>query len=400
MLPDRRAYLLVLMPVGISAVQLLVRFQTIDSNTAMLADLICVALVSPWLDNFRLRNPLAVLTGVSIAQAILTSGFYEINPLRFVHQCVVYILFPYLLANAYTRYDTSVFVKMGVMAALGLAAMNIVVMPFELMMRGGITNLYQLNFSGRAYELIGIILLATTLTAIDVHRTNGLLGASLLITALVSFSRGAIAVSMAVLAITWWRKFMALFAIRTIVIIVLLAYGISTVLSSTSFESVSTYWIARLNFSIDDSISSNIESFLAGGGREDILSIGLKHIEEWLYLGTGVATVSFYVAEATNGLYSFSGYHNLTITILAERGLFLGSLFLLLLLFIIARLVLIRNWQALVNFGGFLFFSHTTGVEFVLHSSHARNANILFFLFLIFLRLTRMKRPRYVQARV
>jgi hypothetical protein len=399
MLPDRRAYILVLIPVGISAVQLLVRFYTLDKNTAMLADLICVALVSPWLDRFRVRNLLAVLTGISFVQAILTSGFYEINPLRFIHHSVLYILFPYLLASAYARYDTLVFVKMGVVAALGLTVINLVVMPFELMIRGGIINIHLLNFSGRSYELIGILLLAATLATIGVRRANGLLSAALLVTASLSFSRGVIVVVFAVLAITWRRQFMVLFTIRSMVFMVFmvfLVYGISIFMSSDSSENISTYWLARLNFVEGAPIFSNINSFFENSGRENIWLIGLKHIEEWPYFGTGVATVSYYVAEATNGIYAFSGYHNLTITILAERGIFLGSLFLLLLLFIIARLVLSRNWQGLVNFGGFLLFAHTTGVEFVMHSDHVRNANILFFLFLLFMRLTHMNRPRYV----
>jgi O-antigen ligase len=156
----------------------------------------------------------------------------------------------------------------------------------------------------------------------------------------------------------------------------------------------------RLNYEEADGVLSNIENFLKDFGREDIWRTGLAHIEEWHFLGTGVASVSNYLSDVSDGFLKYSGYHNLTITILAERGLFLGSLFILLLLVILAKLLLNRSWRAIVYFGGFLVFSHTTGVEFVLHSDSARNANVLFALFLIFFRLTHTERERYVQARI
>jgi len=390
-LPDRRAYFLALAPVGISAVQLFVRFLTLDMNVMMLADMICVALISLGFSRLITRDILFLLTGVSIAQTLLTAGIYYPNPLYLIHHIVLYILFPFLLAQSYARYDLSVFVKMGILAALSLAAMNIIVMPLELMLRGGIANLYKLQFSGRAYELNAVLLLSMTLAAIGVRRANGPLSLALLITSSVSFSRGAVAVAAAVLTLNWRRHFRLLFSYKGMFLAVFLALATYNFLSSQTYEAMNVYWTARLNFAYGASMSSNMDNFLYGFGRESIWSIGLREIAERPFLGSGIATTSFYISEVTDGRYSYSGYHNLTITILAERGIFVGALFLMLVLFILARLVLGRNWQSLTYFGGFLIFAHVTGNEFVLHSLNVRNANVLFFLFLLYVRLPHMK---------
>ncbi len=391
MLPDRRAFLLVLTPVGISAAQLLVRFYTIDMNVAMAADLICVLVVFCWIGRFISRDFLLFLTGLSVFHAAVTAGFYEPNPLRFVHHLIFYIIFPFLLAQAFAGYSKSDSVRMGVSAGLLLALFNLIIVPFELVLRGGASNLYQLNFSGRAYEIISIILLATVLSTLGANWGRGLLSSSLLITSLISFSRGAIAITLAVFLATFSRQVKIILSLRGLIVIATLLLIIVFLLPSTLTDSFSFFWTARLNFASDASATSNISGFLSGRGRDLILAMGSDHISEWPFLGTGVATVTYYVLEATNGQFGYSGYHNMTMTILAERGLFLGSLYIFLLVYIFFRLLVSKNWYAIVFFGGFLLFSHSTGSEFVLHSSHVRNANVLFFVFLLYINLTRLR---------
>lgn len=385
MLPDWRAYLLALTPVCISAVQLAVIFYTSDSNLALLADLICVAIVSFGLGSVKVEKFLAVLVWLSIGHVVLTSGFFILNPLGFIHRVVYYILFPYILALGYTRYGKDVYIKMGVLAALGLSALNLAVFPIELSMRGGIDYLQMMNFSGAAYELIAVLLLASALAKIGAVSVNGYLSIALIVTTILTFSRGALAVSLVVLALTWSRESVRLFSLRGFIALLLLVMGFGFFMSSQYFDIFENYWVGRLNFVSDDSIANNLESFQNLSGRDEVWSMGFQHIGAWPYTGTGIATVSSYFSEMTSGRYAFSSYHNLTITALAERGLFLGSLFLLLLLFILMRLTQVREWQAMVFFCGFLLFAHTTGAELIIHSPHVRNANITFYLFLLFI---------------
>jgi hypothetical protein len=391
MLPDRRAYLLVLTPVGLSAVQLLVRFYSYDMNVAMAVDLICILIVFCWIGRFISRDYLLFLTGLSVFHAAITAGFYEPNPLRFVHHTILYIVFPFLLAQAYSRYSKQDFVRMGVQAALFLALFNLIVVPFELILRGGASNLSQLNFSGRAYEIISILLLATVLSTLGANWGRGLLSVSLLTTALISFSRGAVSITLAVFSATISRQISLIASLRGLIFFTSFLISIFFLLPSTFLDSFSFFWTVRLNFASEASAMSNFSGFLSTSGRDLILPMGFEHISTWPLLGTGVATASYFIQESSLGLFAFSGYHNLTVTILAERGLFLGGLYIALTLFILGRLIVTKNWQAFVYFGGFLLFAHTTGSEFVLHSTHVRNANILFFMYLLYICLTRMR---------
>jgi hypothetical protein len=394
MLPDWRAYLLALTPAGISAVQLVVFFYTPDKNTGYLADLLCVFLVSIALGRLYFQEILVLLTLLSVGQTIITFSLYESSPLTFLHRIIFYILFPFVLSHAIARYNAAVYGRMVAIAALGLAALNFTVFPVELIMRGGTEYLHLMNYSGRAYELFAVLLLAATITQLGALRPNGPIGLALFLTALLSFSRGALLVSMVVLGLTQWRKLKQVIAIRGMFVVILLVLGVGKFTSTTFFDAFEFFWTKRLNLIQEESIANNFVNFRQSSDREEIWSIALKHISEWPNFGTGITTAKDYISEATSGIYAFSGYHNLTLTVLAERGIFLGSLFLLLILIVGLRLIVKKEPLAVAFFGGFLLFAHTTGAELVIENAHVRNANVSLFLFLLYIRLLRHYRSQ------
>lgn len=394
--PDWRAYLLVLTPVGISAVQLCVMFFTSNKNVAMLADLACLVFVSLGVRRFRVEGILAALTGLSVVHALLTSVFFETNSLDLVHQVIYYILYPFLLALAYTQYKTAVYVKMGVLAAICLAAMNLAIFPIELMMRGGIENLVKMNFSGVAYELIAVLLLAITLARIGIREVNGYLSVALIVTTILTFSRGALVISLVALILIWYRQFITFFTVRRFILLAFLVFGFVIFMATSYFDNMNQYWVKRLNFDANNSIVDNFETFLSFNGRNEIWLMGVQHTLEWPYIGTGIGTISKYISDLTFGEYGFSSYHNLTLTVLAERGLFLGALYLLLLLYIMVQLTLKLEGRALIFFSCFLLFAHTTGAELIIHSAHVRNANVTFYLFLLFICLRKRHSSKFI----
>lgn len=395
MLPDRRAYFLALAPAALSAIQLLVRYNTLDMRVMLIADLVFLAIISC---AFTRKTPqlfLLVLTLIAALQNLLTALLYEPNLLRLVHHTVLYIFFPFFLAHSYARYSELVFVRMATVAGLALAGLNLLILPFELTLRGGIQNIYALQFSGRSYELISILLVAMTIATINRRRSNGPLAVALFVSTSLTFSRGGIAIVSLVLASTWWRH-LKLFFSRYVLVLLLFAIIGGFLFSRGTLDALISFWVVRLNFDSFASNAENISSFFDGFGRWEIWLIGFDSILERPIWGTGVATSSQYISDATGGLIAFSGYHNLSLTILAERGIPVGFMFLLLLLIILHSLLFHKSYHALIYFVGFLVFSHTTGGEFVLDSYNYRNANVLFFVFLLYLRLKCMRKAKRV----
>jgi O-antigen ligase len=397
MLPDKRAYLLAAAPVFISTTQLVVRYFTLDMRVMMLADIFLVAVLSCFLRIFFTRDFLFLITGLSIIQTIFTVAVFYVSPLKTIHSIALYIFFPYALALSYKYYNSSDFIKIAIASALSLVVLNLVVMPIELNLRGGVeSGLAQLQFSGRSYELIAMLYLALTLTAAGQSLQRGLMSLALLATSFISFSRGALLTVTVILLLTWWRQFKWIFSFYGAIIslsLLLLAY-ISIPLFEYSL--FSDFWSKRTNYQGGTSIYNNLNLFFSDTERFNLWELGAVHISEYPFFGTGVATTSLYIHDITNGVFEYSGYHNFSITALAERGILLGSLFIFLIISIFARLINNGKFEASFYFLGFLFFAHVTGSEVIIHSPQVRNANVLLFLFLIYIYLQRSSERRRV----
>lgn len=362
----------------------------------MAIDLIWVLFVMVSLRLNAKRDLLLILTVICMFQASITSMVFGADPLRFLHQLFFFIIYPLLLAHTFAQYEKSSMITMTVIAGLSLAGLNLAVLPLELMLRGGLENISKLQFSGRAYEIIGALILTLTIANIQPQARNGIIYASLVISSVISFSRGAIAITLLILSSTAGRQFKLLLSQSGVVFGLFLSPAIIWVLTSPVAERVRFFWIARMNFVSNENFSDNLVNFLSGFGRIDIWKIASSHISEYPLFGTGVATTAKYISDYTSGMFSFSGYHNLSLTIIAERGVLIGSLFVILLIFNLQRLIYGGYLKSFIFFTFFLLFSHTTGCEYVIISSSVRNPNILFFIFVLFLILTHQKAPSSV----
>lgn len=397
MLPDKRSYLLAAAPVLVSAVQLLVRYFTLDMRVMMAADLFLVAGLSCFLRTFIARDFLLLLTVLSAVQTILTIGVFDLNILKTIHHIFLYIIFPYTLALSYRYYNSSDFIRIAVASALGLVMLNLAVMPLELNLRGGLeTGLGQLQFSGRSYEIIAMLYLALTLSVAGYSLQKGLLSIALLVTSFISFSRGALLTVVIILFLTWLRQIKWVFNFYGLLISIIITLSIYLFMPLIEYSIFLDFWGNRTNYQGGTSIYNNLNLFFSDTQRFNLWELGAKHISEYPFFGTGVASTSLYLSSITNGVIEYSGYHNFSITALAERGIFLGSLFIFLVANIFVRLIKNGNWEASIYFVGFIFFAHMTGSEVIIHSPHVRNANVLLFLFLIYIYLQRSNESRRV----
>ncbi len=387
-----------LAPLCLAAIQLSVRYFSVDKDVFLSADILAVLALfyllfvsSTELKKVYLDPYVFLLIVSTLVHLAVTSYKYEAGILNYVHTILLYGVYP-VVVSAVLVNTQSIEKNIFLMIAL-LALLNMCVIPIELYFRGGIENFYALQFGGRSYELFAALILTASL----LYAIKSGLGSSLrllsLVSAAVSFSRGALLTAGLAVASTLRKSEIKFIFLLAVVFYLFTQWFVANQASEGSIYKMIEFWKDRLNIITGDP-SEAVLSILSidDSGRGDIYTIWMKVFSENLLFGTGIATTSNVILDITSGRYGFGGYHNLTLTALAERGIIFGAITLYIIFYVAVKLCLVRAWRALSLFIAFILFSHSTGAELVLYSSSARNPNIYIVLLTFYLLLRRQRR--------
>lgn len=273
-----------------------------------------------------------------------------------------------------------------------LSAIPIALIPFELYFRQT-TNFASLQF-GRSYSVLGTIILAWPIL-IGCFSYWGFLLRSFAIALFIlifvlSFSRGGAVFFFILLAGTMIisrRQRGSL--MLDIIISIAIFWGISSIFEHKFFNDALWYWLLRFNMSsnIFPGISFNLNDFFLTG-RYDIWEMAITLFKKSPLWGFGIGSTPLLLTNVTYGQLSYSGMHNLFLTVLTERGL-VGLFGLLVLIGRIVYLVfnsrhlLVSRFLMGFSFFIFLAFANLTGAELFLNSIGSMNATITVYLFLL-----------------
>ncbi len=308
----------------------------------------------------------------------------KINSVKFpVETPIIFLftglLFPFMLANLYLQC-----LKIDFLKSLNIifyyvifkTTLYLILIPLELatLSNGGFSIL---QFTGGQYHNIGILLLTLSYAYYFGTNTNiiKILNFLLFITIILSFSRVAILVYLIVLV-----YFLFLFLIKIILnpkfkksILLINIFFLFLILLNYNLENIYindflNYWMVRLNQIDYEFDFKNIfeESYLENGRSFMLSLIYQKSNLVNLLFGYGIGTSQYILSLFTNGELHFGSFHNLIGTVIAERGIFVGVVFVIY-IFYIWKYFFFKK-KSFFFFSLFLFFSLTTGVELLVNS--------------------------------
>ncbi len=278
-------------------------------------------------------------------------------------------------------------------AVLAMCFTPLVLIPIELMARQT-ANFAELQFGGRAYAVIGAIIL--TFPAILASTSRWRLLYRLLATILIlmvfasSFSRGAL--------ITFLSLAIGIFAFGNVhrgkmlfgggaTILFLIALG--WLVMPEVISAIAWFWLLRMN--VVSNLTSGVSfdaSSMVQSGRFEIWDIASSLSLDNPIWGFGIGSTPSLLFAASSGEFTYSGMHNMMLTVLVERGIF-GLIGAFVILGRIGYLIyLSKNPQTSRMFMGyafilFLIFANGTGVELFQNSTRSLNVTITVTLILV-----------------
>ncbi len=330
---------------------------------------------------------LPILIGALFGPELDVSRDLTLFALNILYPVGVYHAVRSMPANGADSGHTAEMLSISVIA---MAVVPLLLIPIELTLRQG-GGFAALQFGGRAYAVIGIILLTWPIL-IDSLRRWPLAAAyvSFAVIALIiatSFSRGAIMATALLLAATLVfgqgreRKVMMHLGLASVLV------GVASLFFLRDwFDQLSWFWMLRTNMASNASaqVAFNAADFFSSG-RGDIWEMGWRLFQEKPLLGHGIGTTPVLVAEATNNVFTYSGMHNMLLTVLVERGL-IGTVAVLYVLLRIPTLIwrgIKQRKLSIVHMAAFvifLLFANTTGVELFMNSTRLMNVTATVYL--------------------
>lgn len=271
-------------------------------------------------------------------------------------------------------------------------AVPLILLPFELAGRDD-PSISSLQYGARSYAVLGMLMLLAPAVLATAPRWSRLARAGLLMMVLtlfaLSFSRGAlISALLLVASIAMFgrrlrgRLFVGVSACCLAFVQVLAMF------SPQLLENVRQFWLLRTNIgsNTSDDLTFTLGSFV-DNDRSEILQFGIAAWHDSIIWGHGIGSTPYLFADATGDRLSYSGMHNLFVTVLAERGIVGLSILLvvicrILFLILTSKAITLDRRLVLSTLVTFLFFASTTGVELFLSSPQSMNAAVTNYLFL------------------
>lgn len=274
-----------------------------------------------------------------------------------------------------------------------LSVVPVVLIPMELSARDT-DSMAALQFGGRAYSVIGIVILLCPLLIASISRWNLIArygaGVIFLLLFASSFSRGAMTVvAMLLLGLFLLRRRQVKNGFVFILTILFVFLLFVQIYNPKIFTEAAWFWLIRLNFAdnISGAVGIDSSAFLETG-RENIWEYAVMIFERSPLFGHGIGSAPILLGEVSNGQMAFGSMHGLILTLLAERGLMgLGAAGLLFgrcfYLIIISKNDQIPRKFMFYALCAFLVFANGTGVELFLNSTRSLNATVTVSLFLL-----------------
>lgn len=278
-------------------------------------------------------------------------------------------------------------------SVLVLCAIPLLLIPVELALRET-ESFASLQFGGRAYSVIGIVLLIWSIVVTNVLQwrpTQRFVAISLVVLVFAtSFSRGAFIIFLIMLLgnFIFARKQIAKLSSGIIVVVMVFLVG-AFLFSPKWLSEAGWFWLVRAN------MASNLATgvtFDAGEffqtDRGEIWQYALTFFKDSPLWGYGIGSTPTLISAITHDDASYSGMHNLFLTVLVERGL-IGLCGVLVLLGRIGYLIIhIKDLPAprifmAFSFVVFLLYANSTGVELFLNSTRSMNVTVTVYLFLL-----------------
>lgn len=276
----------------------------------------------------------------------------------------------------------------------GLVAISLVpllLLPLEISQRAT-GSVSELQVGARSYATLGIVFLCSAVLLDSLRKTSMRLRVLATIPILslfaFSFSRGALVCGLTLFLgiVAFGRGARLRFFVGTALSVLIMVQVVSLV-SPNLLEGAGHFWLLRTNVASNVSAERGFDlTLFFASGRDTIWDFGVSAWKTSLVWGHGIGSTPYLFREASNGELSYSGMHNLILTVLAERGVF--GLFAVVLLLGRVLVLVIRGRRVsrsyrfgIYAFGVFLLFASTTGVELFLNSTRAMNASVTVYLF-------------------
>lgn len=330
------------------------------------------------------------LVAANVQGLMTIDGLYVVFAINVLYPLVVYYAVGRMARNSISFHRLCDIIAISMLV---LCSVPIMLIPLEMTMRQT-DNWAALQYGGRAYHVIGIILLAWPIFVTAFERWRPVMrwfaiGIVLMIFA-SSFSRGGLIALLLVLggtAIVGGKQRGKL--ISSLVAFFAFSLVLGLAFAPDWLNQAAWFWLLRLNVAsnFSNEMAFNSAAFFEAD-RYDIWQMAWSFFENSPFWGHGIGSFPSLVGELTGFQLGYSGAHNLTLTVLVERGL-LGFIGLLLigarLLFLIyqCRAFSVSRTFMVYSFVSFLVFAHSTGVELFLNGGRVVNASVTVYLFLL-----------------
>lgn len=321
---------------------------------------------------------------MNVNKAMVIWSFNSLYPLVF------YYAFDVMKRTSFPQQLLGEFISI---AVLVMCFIPLLLIPVELTLRET-SSFASLQFGGRAYSVFGAVILSFPVLLITLLRWPIFLrfmsiGLIFMLVA-TSFSRGVIFIiillgfGVVIFSNKQWRRLVKGFIVTALFLIF-----IGWLIKPEIIFDAGWFWLLRLNLSSNFSagISLDTAAFI-DAERLSIWEMASSLFADSPLWGHGIGTTPYLIRTATANQFSFSGMHNLALTVLVERGL-IGFVGLFWLLFRIGYLIYFNKQLPFprllmaYSFILFLVFAHGTGVELFLNSTRSVNVTITVYLFLM-----------------
>jgi O-antigen ligase len=292
-------------------------------------------------------------------------------------------------------------------ASLAALAVPLLLIPLEFQFRNS-TSFADLQY-GRSYATVGSLVLVWGIIVSSLERWRLALRIAawsiIVMVFLSSFSRGALVVFFAILLATPLVSKSGVLA-RNLLLAVLATVATAYVLFPKIAGEAGWFWLLRLNLvsNVTTDVSINVNDILANE-RFALWDMAYTLFRQSPFFGYGIGSSPGLLSAITLNEISYSGMHNMFLTVLLERGLFgfLGAAMLvgrIVYLTVSARSLVGAKAPYILGLLIFLFFANTTGVELFMNSTRASNVTITVNLFLLvaLLELCWERQPRPQRA--
>ncbi|NOZ53743.1 MAG: O-antigen ligase family protein [Gammaproteobacteria bacterium] len=277
-------------------------------------------------------------------------------------------------------------------AVLVMCLIPLLLIPVELTLRQT-DSFASLQFGGRAYAVIGAVILFFPVLLVSLNQWQAplryLAVGVLLLLFITSFSRGvSVVFILLIVGVFVFCSEQRMKLLKSFAVTVLFLFVVGWFLMPQVLIDAGWFWLLRMNLvsNISNDVSINVEDFLATG-RLEIWRIALTLFEDSPLWGHGIGSTPSLIRAATSNALSFSGMHNLVLTVLVERGL-VGLVGVSVLLWRVGYLIYANKYLPVPRklmgylFVLFLIFANSTGVELFQNSSRSMNVTITVYIFL------------------